>query len=24
MLEMLLDEGLPKAMSMFNNKSYLP
>jgi PTH1 family peptidyl-tRNA hydrolase len=24
MLEMLLDEGLPKAMSMFNNKTYLP
>ena len=23
MLEMMLDEGLPKAMSMFNNKNYL-
>jgi PTH1 family peptidyl-tRNA hydrolase len=23
MLEMLLDEGLPKAMSMYNNKNYL-
>jgi PTH1 family peptidyl-tRNA hydrolase len=23
MLEMMLDEGLPKAMSMYNNKCYL-
>jgi len=23
MLEMMLDEGLPKAMSLFNNKNYL-
>jgi peptidyl-tRNA hydrolase, PTH1 family len=23
MLEMLLDEGLPKAMSMFNNRNFL-
>jgi PTH1 family peptidyl-tRNA hydrolase len=23
MLEMMLDEGLPKAMSLYNNKNYL-